>query len=147
MPCPHVQISGPKVDIPSLLYRLIRFYVYSGKPIKLRTNFFPIRVPKGPLYEYDISISPQAVSSRRVRRRIFQLAENTQDWISNGLKGRVAHDSSAKLVAANVLPQPLTINVPYFEEDDDQSGAEQDMKEYTLTINYIQPIETDGLQQ
>ena len=48
------------------------------------------------------------------------------------------------MVAANVLPQPLTINVPFFEEDD---KGEQEMKEYTLTIKYIQPIETDGLQQ
>jgi eukaryotic translation initiation factor 2C len=121
--------------------------VYSGKPIKLRTNFFPIRVPKGPLHEYDISISPQqGLASRRVKRRIFQLAENTQDWASNGLKDSVAHDSSAKMIAAIKLPQPLTINVPFFEEDD-KSGVEQEMKEYTLTIKYIQPIEIDGLQQ
>jgi hypothetical protein len=138
---------GPKVNISSLVHRLIRFHVYSGKPIKLRTNFFPVRVPKGPLHEYDISISPQGVSSRRVRRRIFQLAENTQDWVSHGLKDRVAHDSSAKLVAADLLPQSLTINVPYFEEDDDQSSVEQERRVFTLIIKYIQPIETDGLQQ
>ena len=30
----------------------------AGKAIKLRTNFFPVRVPKGPLYEYDVTISP-----------------------------------------------------------------------------------------
>ncbi len=121
--------------------------MHSGKSIKLRTNFFPIRVPKGPLYEYDISISPQqGIASRRIKRRIFQLAENTQDWASNGLKDRVAHDSSAKLVAADVLPQPLTINVPYFEEDE-ESGVGREMREYILTVKYIQPIETDSLQQ
>lgn len=121
--------------------------MHLGRPIKLRTNFFPIRVPKSPLHEYDISISPQqGLSSRRVKRRIFQLAENTHDWASNGLKDRVAHDSSAKMISANVLPQPLTINVPFFEEDD-KGGVEQEMKEYTLTLKYIQPIETDGLQQ
>lgn len=120
--------------------------MHSGKSIKLRTNFFPIRVPKGPLHEYDISISPeQGLSGRRVKRRIFQLAENTQDWASNGLKDRVAHDYSAKMVAATILPQPLTVNVPYFEEDE-ESGA-QGKREYTLTIKYIQPIEIDGLQQ
>jgi eukaryotic translation initiation factor 2C len=147
MPCHRVQILGQKVGIPLLLHRHIRSHVHSGRSIKLRTNFFPICVPKGSLYEYDISISPQqGVSSRRVKRRIFQLAENTKDWASNGLKGRVAHDSSAKLIAANVLPQPLTITVPYFEEDE-ESGVGQEMKEYTLTIKYIQPIETDGLQQ
>lgn len=126
----------------------MRFDVYPGKPIKLRTNFFPIRVPKGPLHEYDVSISPEGVSNRRVRRRIFQLAEGTQDWFSNGLKGRVAHDSSAKLIAANPLPQPLTITVTYLEDDDVQGSIkEQGKKEYTLTIKYTRPIETDGLQQ
>jgi hypothetical protein len=125
---------------------LLGFDKYLGKPIKLRTNFFPIRVPKGPLQEYDVNISPQATSNRRVKRRIFQLAEKTQDWASNGLKGCVSHDSSAKLIAAKLLPQPLTVTVPYFEEDDD-SNIEEITKEYTLTIKYIQPIETDSLQQ
>lgn len=123
-------------------------YGTKGKSIKLRTNYFPIRVPKGPLYEYDISITPtQGVSNRRVKRRIFQLAENTEDWASNGLTGRVAHDSSAKMVAADVLPQPLSITVPYYEEDDDRGETDRGGKEYVLAINYIQPLETDGLQQ
>ncbi|KAH8993572.1 argonaute-like protein [Lactarius hatsudake] len=121
-------------------------YGTKGKQIKLRTNFFPVRVPKGPLYEYDVSCSPQAAASRRVKRRIFQLAETSEDWISNGLKGCVAHDFSAKLIAAKILPQPLTVTVLYFEEDDD-SGNDRGKKEYTLTIKYIQPIETDSLQQ
>jgi eukaryotic translation initiation factor 2C len=110
----------------------------------LRTNFFPIRIPKGPLHEYDVGISPKEVSNRRVRRRIFQLAENSQDWVSNGLKGRVAHDSSAKLIAANILPQPLSITVRYYEEDDDQGNGK---KEFTLDINYARSLETVGLQQ
>jgi eukaryotic translation initiation factor 2C len=118
----------------------------SGKQIKLRTNFFPIRVPKGPLHEYDVNISPQAASNRRVKRRIFQLAEKSLDWDSNGLKGCVAHDFSAKLIAAKLLPQPLAITISYFEEDE-ESKIEQTRKEYTLTIKYIQPIETDSLQQ
>lgn len=136
---------GRKVGIPLPFHRHIRSHVHSGKPIKLRTNFFPISFPTRPLHEYDISISPQqGLSSRRIKRRIFQLAENTPDWQSNGLKGRVAHDSSAKLVAIDVLKQPLTITVPFFEEDE---KSEQETKEYTLTIKYIQPIKTDGLQQ
>jgi eukaryotic translation initiation factor 2C len=139
---------GTKGWYSSRLYGLVRHDVYSGKSIKLRTNYFPICVPKGPLHEYDISISPsQGVSNRRVKRRIFQLAENTQDWAANGLKGRVAHDSSAKLIAADVLPQPLSITVPYYEEDDDHGDSDRGRKEYVLTINYIQPLETDGLQQ
>ena len=34
-----------------------------GKVIELRTNFFPVRVPKGPLYEYDVKITPAGQSA------------------------------------------------------------------------------------
>ncbi|ESK90163.1 argonaute-like protein [Moniliophthora roreri MCA 2997] len=114
-----------------------------GQQITLRTNFFPVRVPKGPLYEYDISITPVAgTANRRVKRRIFQLAEQTNDWAAAGLRGIVAHDHSAKLVAAKQLKQPLTIRVPYSDEGEGPSG-----KEYTLAIKFIQPIDTSALEQ
>jgi eukaryotic translation initiation factor 2C len=51
------------------------------------------------------------------------------------------------MISANVLPQPLSVTVPYFEEDEDQSIAELGKKEYILAIKYIQPIEIDSLQQ
>ena len=34
-----------------------------GKVIKLRTNFFPVRVPEGSLYEYDVKITPAGQSA------------------------------------------------------------------------------------
>ncbi|KAI0267268.1 argonaute-like protein [Gloeopeniophorella convolvens] len=118
-------------------------YGTKGKQIKLRANFFPVRVPKGPLHEYDITITPaQGTAIRRVKRRIFQLAEQSQDWALKGLKGCVAHDSSSKLIAAKVLPQPLTVTVPYFEEDEEKGD-----KEYVLTIEYTKALDTDSLQQ
>lgn len=118
-----------------------------GVPIKLRTNFFPVRVPKGPLYEYDVAIAPTAGTAiRRVRRRIFQLAEQTTEWQNSGMRGTVAHDSSAKLISARVLAQPLTIKVPFY--DDDQAGPpESGGKEYTLTIKFIQEINTQDLMR
>lgn len=117
----------------------------AGREIKLRTNFFPVRVPKGSLYEYDVAITPVAgTATRRVKKRIYQLAEQTTAWGQAGMAGRVAHDSSAKLIAAFLLPQPLTIKVPYYDEDENgppQTGG----KEYTLTINFIQEIDTSNL--
>lgn len=81
-----------------------------GTPIKLRANFFPVKVPKEPLYEYDVTITPAAgTAARRVKRRIFQLAEQTSDWTRGGLKGLVAHDHASKLIAAKELPQPLIV--------------------------------------
>ena len=37
-----------------------------GKVIKLRTNFFPVRVPKGPLYQYNVKITPEGQSVNHV---------------------------------------------------------------------------------
>lgn len=116
-----------------------------GREIKLRTNFFPVRVPKGPLYEYDVAITPVAgTATRRVKKRIYQLAEQTTAWQQANMTGRVAHDDSAKLIAAFQLPQPLAIVVAYYDED--ESGPPQTGgKEYTLTIKFIQEIDTSNL--
>jgi eukaryotic translation initiation factor 2C len=115
-----------------------------GVPIKLRANFFPVKVPKGPLFEYDVTISPTAGTAiRRVKRRIFQLAEQTPDWAQQGLRGNVAHDHSAKLIAAKRLSQPLVIRVPFYDED--EQGPKAGGKEYTLTIEFIQNIDTQSL--
>jgi hypothetical protein len=114
-----------------------------GRPITLRTNFFPVRIPKGPIYEYDIAITPVAgTANRRVKRRIFQLAEQTNDWASAGLRGTVAHDHSAKLVSAKKLKQPLTIRVPWSEEGEPPNG-----REYALAIKFVQNIDTSALSQ
>ncbi len=132
-----------------------------GQEIKLRTNFFPVKVPKGPLYEYDVNITP-AVSVKRVKRRIFQLAEQAVDWANAGLSARVAHDHASKLIAADKLPQPLVITVPFTDEDEGEElpqskskgGKKGDKKadkkvekkkEYTLTITFVQDLETQSL--
>ncbi|KAI6038599.1 Piwi-domain-containing protein [Pisolithus marmoratus] len=115
----------------------------AGTEIKLRANFFPVRIPKDvPLYEYDVAIAPTAgTSSRRVKRRIYQLAEQTPAWRQAGLHGQVAHDNSTKLIAAKRLPEPLTIRVPYYDEDERGPPATGG-KEYTMTIKFIQEIDT-----
>lgn len=84
---------------------------------------------------------------RRVKRRIFELAEDTQDWQTT-LAGSVAHDHSAKLVARKQLPQPLTVRVPFYDEDEDPPApGTQAKKEYTLTIEFVQELETDTLKR
>ena len=117
-----------------------------GIPIKLRANFFPVKVPKGPFYEYEVSISPVAGTAiRRVKRRIFQLAEQSPQWAASGLRGNVAHDHSSKLIAAKKLPQPLSIPVPFYDED--EQGPKQGGKQYTLTIEYQRDIDFQSLIQ
>ncbi|KAG6865176.1 hypothetical protein C0991_004724, partial [Blastosporella zonata] len=115
-----------------------------GRPVKLRANFFPVKIPKRPLYEYEVTISPAAKTTmRRVRRRIFQLAEQSRDWARKGLQGNVAHDHASKLISAKKLDQPLTIKVPYFDEDED--GPKAGGPQYVLTIEFSRDIDTQGL--
>ena len=90
-----------------------------------------------------------------MKRLIFQLAERTNDWVQAGLRGRVVHDYSSKLIAADKLTQPLQIKVPFVDEDaptpQQQSTRSKGKKpkatpkEYVLTIEYIQEIETQSL--
>ncbi|KAJ7130276.1 argonaute-like protein [Mycena epipterygia] len=120
-----------------------------GKEIKLRANFFPVRIPAGSFYEYDVAISPTAgTASRRVKKRIFQLAEASPDWTRMGLKGKVAHDHAAKLIAAAKLPQPLAIRISFYDEDETPPApTSKTYKEYTLTITFTQPLDTQALKQ
>ncbi|CDO74823.1 hypothetical protein BN946_scf184353.g4 [Trametes cinnabarina] len=115
-----------------------------GRPIKLRTNFFPVRVPKGPLFEYDVALNP-AAANKRLKRRIFQLAEQTKEWKNTGMTGKVAHDHSSKLISAFKLPQPLEIKFMYTEEGEEDSQQKREPKEYTMNIRFIQPIEMQSL--
>lgn len=112
--------------------------------IKLRANFFPVKVPKGPFYEYDVAITPKARElPRRIKRRIFQLAEKSPEWTSQGLKDAVAHDHSSKLIAAKLLPQPLTMEILFYDED--ETPPTTGGKRYTFEINFTQEIDTGNL--
>ena len=116
-----------------------------GPSFKMRTNFFPIKLPKMTIFEYDIAITP-ATAIRRVKRRIFQLAEATNDWTKHGLKGKVAHDFSSKLIAVNKLPIPLVIKIIFSDDDEDaKEKKKQKPKEYTLTFNFVKDLDTNNL--
>jgi len=127
-----------------------------GPTFKMRTNFFPVKLPKKTIFEYDVAITP-SVAIRRVKRRIFQLAEATNDWTQHGLKGKVAHDFSSKLIAVNKLPDPLVIKIIFVEEDEDpkdpkakdkdkdKDKKKQKPKEYTLTFKFVKDLDTSNL--
>ncbi|KAH9887565.1 argonaute-like protein [Cubamyces lactineus] len=115
-----------------------------GTAIKLRANFFPVKVPKGPLFEYDVALQP-AASNKRLKRRIFQLAEETTEWRNAGMTGKVAHDHSAKLISCFKLPQPLEIKIAYTDEGEETAEKKRAPKPYVMAIKFIQPIETQAL--
>ncbi|THH09696.1 hypothetical protein EW145_g1836 [Phellinidium pouzarii] len=112
----------------------------SGTAIKLRSNFFAVKMPKGPLCEYDVKITP-AVTVRRVKRRIFELLEQATEYAR--FRTGVAHDFGAKLVAARRLPQPLTFDIAYFDEG--EKGPKENGKTYAVEITFIQDIDLSML--
>jgi len=122
-------------------------YGVSGRQVALRTNFFPVTIPKGPFYEYQISMAP-SVSSKHMKRRIIQLAEDTLLWQSN-LEGYVVHDHSSRLVACQRLSETLTITVPLYPEENERPPAPGSTPppEYTLTFDFVRELEMDSLER
>ena len=116
-----------------------------GTAIKLRSNFFPVLFSTArPFFEYNVVLHPATGTAiRRVRRRLFQLAEQSPDWANFGLRGIVAHDYSSKLIASKELPQPLVVKVQFYDEED--SAPKANDKEYTFSIEFIQSIDTSAL--
>ncbi|KAF7329744.1 Argonaute-like protein [Mycena kentingensis (nom. inval.)] len=140
----RAQISVHPNDLP-----LRPDFGTAGREIKLRANFFPIRMPRGPLFEYDVAITPVAgTAARRVKKRIFELLEQSPQWTQYRLRNKVVHDSSAKLISISQLPQPLQIRVPFYDADETPlQPTDRGYKEYTLTITFTQPLDLAALQE
>lgn len=78
----------------------------------MRANFFTIRLPKDPIYDYTVKITPDP--SRGIKERIFQLLE-AHPRISP-LARFIAHDKSDRLVSARQLEQPLEVTIDHTDE-------------------------------
>lgn len=113
-----------------------------GKPITLRANFFPIRVPKGPIYDYTVEITP-TTNVNRLKSRIFELLELSPSCQPH--LPYIAHDRSQRLVSGRRLPQPLDIQVPFF--DDTESGPSANAKVYSVSIKLSREIDTQQLSR
>ena len=121
-------------------------YGKEGEAIKVRANHFAIKVPKRPIYEYNISIQPET-KIKRIRKRLLQILEDAPEY--RPYKNDVAHDWSEKLVAAKILPcpnnRPLEISVKLFDED--EKAPSEDAKAYTISITYVNEINSDTLNR
>ena len=130
-----------------------------GREVKLRTNFFAVKVPKGPLYEYDIQIKPEP-STNGLRRRIIELAETAAEWTSSSLPSRVAHDYASRLISADELALPVQIKVSLPEDAQGAAaeprptqskhrgkGGKKSVRpnEYTLSLHLVHELETQSL--
>lgn len=113
-----------------------------GTPITLRANFFPVKVPKGPVYDYTVEIHPKT-DINRLKVRIFQLLEESAQCRPH--VSHIAHDRSQRLVSARKLPQPLDISFPFLEEGEQQPRPNATV--YTVSIRFDRELDTGRLIQ
>jgi eukaryotic translation initiation factor 2C len=111
-----------------------------GNAITLRANFFPIRIPKGPIYDYTVEITPKT-DINRLKGRIFFLLEQNPRCAEH--LDYITHDNSQRLLSAKKLPQPLDIEVPFYEEG--ESKPRPKAKVYTVSIVFSRILDTSDL--
>lgn len=113
-----------------------------GNPITVRANFFALKLPKNPIYDYNVEFTPKT-DINRLKMRIFTLLEETpecQQFLSH-----IAHDKSSRLVSAKPLPQPLNISVPFYEEGASRPKPKDTV--YTVSITLARKLEPNEITQ
>ncbi|KAG2110170.1 Piwi domain-containing protein [Suillus cothurnatus] len=113
-----------------------------GRQITLRANFFPVKLAKGPIYDYHLEITP-STDIKRIRARLFELLEQSDqdDW--KQFVPFISHDSSQRLVSYKRLPQPLDVQVQYYE--DGEAGPNDRSKTYTFAIIHTADLDIKQL--
>ncbi|KZS96684.1 argonaute-like protein [Sistotremastrum niveocremeum HHB9708] len=117
----------------------------SGRPVTFRANFFPLQITaKTEFHEYDVQIEPKS-EVKRVRKRIFQLLEENRAFAN--YVPYVAHDYSAKIIAARRLfkEDSVSFKFPYYDEDED--GPSPKAKEFKVTLNYLHALDPTSLKE
>ena len=114
-----------------------------GTKILLRANFFQVQFKKGLIiYDYDVKIAP-ATGIARLKARIFELLEKKAEF--QKFKPFIAHDRSQRMVCPRELPQPLSFDVPYVEEE--ETEARPNAKTYTVEINKTGELHTEEMSK
>lgn len=113
-----------------------------GTEVTLRANFFAVKVPQGPIYDYTVGISP-STDLNKLKARIFKLLELSP--VGKVHFPYIAHDSSQRLVSARELPQPLDIQIPYY--DDHQDGPSPNGKMYRVSIVFQRELDPRQLSR
>ncbi|PFH53610.1 hypothetical protein AMATHDRAFT_1253 [Amanita thiersii Skay4041] len=143
-------------------------YGTDGNIITLRANFFPVRLPKGPFYDYSVIVTEpnapiegsregkakkyasdntgnsdnaqEAKINVSTRRRIFQLMKQQPLLLPFP---SIAHDFSHRLVSATKLPQPLEVPVQYIEEGEITPG--EGAQVYNVRIQFLKELDINGI--
>jgi eukaryotic translation initiation factor 2C len=113
-----------------------------GRQITLRANFFPVKLAKGPIYDYHLEITP-STDIKRIRARLFELLEQSNQDGWKQFVPFISHDSSQRLVSYKRLPQPLDVQVQYYE--DGEAGPNARSKTYTFAIIHTADLDIKQL--
>jgi eukaryotic translation initiation factor 2C len=113
-----------------------------GKSQTLRANFFAIKLPaNSTIYDYEVEISPKGELRRPRKARIFELLESSPQC--EPFRGHIAHDRSSRLVSAKKLPQPLQLNIRFFEEG--EAGPRDDALVYIVDVKFVRALNTSEI--
>jgi len=105
----------------------------------VRTNFFAVRLPKGPIFDYTVEITPSP-SMRREKDRIFQLLEQ-HPTISPHVPF-IAHDKSRRIVSVRELEQPLEVQINYTDEEAPPTAV---ARPYQVRITFCNTLDPQQL--
>ncbi|XP_078333968.1 protein argonaute-2-like isoform X2 [Crassostrea virginica] len=115
-------------------------YGTEGKPILLRANHFQVRIPKGVLHHYDISIVPDKCP-RRVNREIIEtMVTAYSQKIFSGQKP--VFDGRKNLYSR----EPLPIGRDKVELEVTLPGEGKD-RVFNITMKWVQQISLFGLEE
>ena len=140
-----LRVSGNRVSVPSPERPLRPGFGTLGTKITLRANFFPLRISKNipHYYDYVVSISGPKSDKDGTKIRIFELLEQHPSF--RAYRIHIAHDRSQRLVSSKPLPQPLSINIKYFEEQ--RQGPSDDADLYIVEIRLDKTLATADLNK
>jgi len=140
-----LRVSGNRVSVASPERPLRPGFGTLGTKITLRANFFPLRISKNipHYYDYVVSISGPKSDKDGTKIRIFELLEQHPSF--RAYRIHIAHDRSQRLVSSKPLPQPLSINIKYFEEQ--RQGPSDDADLYIVEIRLDKTLATADLNK
>ena len=139
-----------------------------GVPTHVRSNFFMLKLSKGPFYDYSVAITdvtPKSVDNggkggkgrgkrsgddsatnikAPIKKRIFELLE--EDKLFERYQSFVVHDYSQRIVAAKELPQPLKLTIAFREEDEKEPDDKKKIL-YEVSVDFLGEIELEPINR
>ena len=110
----------------------------------LKANFFALKLPqKMLLHDYEVKIEQEKDVRALDKARIFELLEGSPECVP--YTSSIAHDSSQRIVSTEELPQPLIINLTYYDRG--QTQPLQGAPTYTVTIAFIHLLNFDDIMK